>query len=114
MKTMRITAVLAVASLLFGCATTFKPWKLSEVKEGMDRAEVIAVLGEPDSAETRDGGEYLYYSFQEELAPAPEVSLETPEGIDRRVEEFNRVLEETRYEVVLVDGKLINYKQLDQ
>lgn len=112
MKIKRLLPTAVVVSLLMGCATTFKPWKLSDVQEGMDRDQVVKILGAPDHSVEKDGAEYLYYSYREELAPAPDVSLETAEGIDRRVEEFNRTLEDVKYEVVIVEGKLVNYKEL--
>lgn len=78
----------------------------------MDREQVVKILGEPDYTVEKDGAEYLYYTYQEELAPATDVSLDTAEGIDRRVEGFTRTLEDEKYEVVIVDGKLLNYKEL--
>jgi len=98
--------------LLVGCATTFKPWSLSEVQEGMERSEVIRLLGEPDYVVNKNGSEYLYYSYQEEMSTVADVTLESPEGLERRIDEFNRKIREYKYEVVLVDGKLINYKEL--
>lgn len=78
----------------------------------MNREQVVQILGEPDYTVEKDGAEYLYYTYQEEMTPASEVSLDTTEGIDRRVNELNRTLEDEKYEVVIVDGKLLNYKEL--
>ncbi|MDZ8118833.1 outer membrane protein assembly factor BamE domain-containing protein [Pontiella agarivorans] len=97
--------------LLAGCATSFKPWKLSDVREGMSRNEVVSVLGDPDSTEIRNGAEYLYYTYQEESRGSG-WSDAMNETMERKAEELTRILSETRYEVVMVDGKLINYKEI--
>lgn len=114
MKTISIISA-AVAVLVFaGCATTFKPWNLSNVQEGMDKAQVTQILGEPDYTVNKDGAEFLYYTYREEMAPVSDASLESTEGMERRFEQFNRTLKDYKYEVVLVDGKLVNYKELDR
>ncbi len=79
----------------------------------MARDQIVDILGEPDYTVDKDGAEYLYFTYQESLAPMADVSLETQEGVDRRVEEFTRTLKDVKYEVVMVDGKMINYKELD-
>jgi outer membrane protein assembly factor BamE (lipoprotein component of BamABCDE complex) len=112
MKTMRTIMSVAVVCLVAGCATTFKPWKLSEVQEGMERDEVVKILGAPDYTVNKDGAEYIYYTYREELAPMSEVSLETDAGIERRVEEFNRTLKEGKYEIELIEGKVVAHKEL--
>lgn len=112
MKTIKtVVAAATVFLLIAGCATSFKPWQLSEVKEGMNKEMVVNILGEPDYAVEKDGAEYLYYSYTEDLAPVSS-TLDTPEAIDRRAEELSRTLTETKYEVVLVEGRMINYKEL--
>ena len=78
----------------------------------MERTQVVGVLGEPDYTVNKDGAEYLYYSYQEEMSPIADVTLESPEGLERRVAEFERKIREYKYEVVLVDGRVINYKEL--
>ena len=113
MKTIRIIISVAVAFLIAGCATTFKPWKLSEVNEGMERDQVVKILGAPDYAVNKDGAEYIYYTYREELAPMSDVSLETEAGIERRVEKFNRTLKENKYEIKLVDDKVVTHKELE-
>jgi len=105
--------VLGVAVLLIaGCATTFKPWKLSEIEEGMERDQVLKILGTPDFMVTEDGAEHLYFTYTEDLAPASDVTLKTQEDIDRRVKAFDRSLKEYKYDVILVDGKVLNYKEV--
>ncbi|MEA2068234.1 MAG: outer membrane protein assembly factor BamE [Verrucomicrobiota bacterium] len=113
MKTIRTVMAVAGVFLIAGCATTFKPWKLSEVNEGMERDQVVKILGAPDYAVNKDGAEYIYYTYREELAPMSDVSLETEAGLERRVEEFNRTLKEGKYEVKLVEGKVVTHKELE-
>ena len=113
MKTMKtVLAAAAVSLLIVGCATTFKPWQLSEVKEGMSEEQVVKILGEPDYTESKDGAKYLYYSYMEDLMPASSATFNSQEAIDRWAEELDRTLDEIKYKVVLVDDKLINYKEL--
>ncbi len=108
-----ITIGVALA-LLAGCATTFRPWKLSEVEEGMDRGKVVGVLGEPDSVETKDGAEFLYYTYSENYNPPP-ASVDG-QGYDAnrefREHQLQRSLKEYRYVVKLADGKVLSYKEL--
>ena len=111
-KTIQAVAFGVAIFLIAGCATTFKPWKLSDIQEGMNKDQVVKALGNPDFVVTKDGEECLYYTYREELAPVSDVSLETDEGIERRVEGFNRTLNEYKYEVKLVDGKVLSYKEL--
>lgn len=113
MKTIKTIFVTTVVSLLIvGCASTsFKPWQLSDVKEGMDKNQVVKILGEPDSIVNTNNAEYLYYSYREEMSPASG-TLDTQDAIDRRADELSRTLTESKFEVVLVDGKMINYKEL--
>jgi outer membrane protein assembly factor BamE (lipoprotein component of BamABCDE complex) len=112
MKTMRAIAFGVAVFLIAGCTTTFKPWKLSEIQEGMEKDQVVQILGNPDFSLNKDGAEYLYYTYQEELSPISDVSLESAQGIERRVEEFNRTLNEYKYEVMIVDGRVVNYKEM--
>ncbi|MDF7808915.1 outer membrane protein assembly factor BamE [Pontiellaceae bacterium B12219] len=113
MKKIRTVLAITVASLMVaGCATTFKPWKLSDVQEGMERDQVVKILGNPDYTETKNGAEYLYYSFTEDLIPPSSISYDDPEALERRIKELNRTLDEHKYEVVLIDGKMVNYKEL--
>ena len=112
MKTMRSIVFGAAVLLIAGCATTFKPWQLSEIQEGMETDQVEKILGAPDFTISKDGAEYLYYTYSEELSPISSVSLESNEGLERRVKEFDRTLKEYKYEVMMVDDKVVNYKEL--
>ena len=78
---MKWVSASAAVLLLAGCATTFKPWKLSDVEEGMDRGQVVSILGAPDRTETKDGTEYLYYTYSEDLPamkPATPLKSKSP------------------------------------
>ena len=112
MKTMSHFLSAALILLATGCATTFKPWNLSEVHEGMPREQVVAVLGEPDYTVNKEGAEFLYYSYQEELAPIGDDSLKTKEALELRAADLNRTLKDYKYEVMLVEGRVVNYKEL--
>ena len=112
MKKIRSVLAVGLVVLLAGCATTFKPWKLSEVQEGMTRDEVVAVLGQPDYTVNKDGAEYLYYSYYEEPRGAGHSDMAIEQDIERKAENLSRTLDETKYEVVIVDGRMINYKEM--
>ena len=109
--------VLALASLLIltGCATTFRPWNLSEVTEGMDRNGVEQLLGEPDYVFVKDGAEHMRYSYREDFSPSSmPVDTAHDRAIDRKSQsmQIERSLNVLEYDVILVDGKVINYKEV--
>ncbi len=79
----------------------------------MSRNEVVAILGDPDYTVEKDGAEYLYFSYAEEPLGAGYEDLSSY-NLERKAEALSRTFDETKYEVVIVDGKLINYKELDQ
>lgn len=114
MKIMRYSTVAVAALLLAGCATTFRPWNLSQVQEGMPRDEVVRILGDPDSTEMKDGAEHLFYTYREDYNPIPTSSGMYDQDIDRAFRDINRenAFKEYQYVVILVDGRVINYKQL--
>ncbi len=99
-----ISLFVALITLLLGCATTFRPWEFSEVKEGMDRAQVVKLFGEPDRVESKEGADFLYYSYHEDYAPASE------EGIQGH--QARRSMKTQNYVVKLVDGKVQSTKEL--
>ena len=114
MKTIKQVAGIVVLVFLAGCTTTFRPWKLSEIDEGMGRAQVIKILGDPNYTEMKDGTEFLYYSYSEDYNPAPANSDIRAYDATRefREQQFRRSLKEYNYAVKLVDGKVLNYKEL--
>lgn len=114
MKTMRHFVVMAIVMALAGCATTFRPWNLSQIQEGMEREQVVQILGQPDSSEIEDGSELLRYTYQENYNPSsasvpfygdnPDLAFEDLEN-GRRFRQYE-------YVVILVNGKVAGYKEL--
>jgi len=108
-----ILSVIALG-LLFGCSTTFRPWKLSEVQEGMDRAQVIKILGEPNSVETKDGAEILLYTYSEDYNPPLSSNAVQSQDAVQKIQDqrIKNSLKEYKYSVKLVDGKVLSYKEI--
>lgn len=117
MKPKNYTALaLALTLFLAGCATTFRPWILSEVEEGMARDQVVQLLGEPDSVETQDGTELLHYAYREDYnPPMADDNVHTPDAA-RSFEhkQMKRGSKEYHYVVKLVDGKVQGYKEVTE
>ena len=112
MKTMNLLVCGVALALLVGCATTFRPWSLSEIQEGMDKAQVVKILGEPDYVEMKDGAEYLHYTYREEPRPVDDISVASQPVQNRRLDEFQRNLREYRYAVIMSEGKVVRYEEL--
>ena len=115
MKTMRYLLSLGAVLILTGCATTFRPWSLSEVTEGMDRSEVVQILGEPDYVFVKDSAEHLRYTYQEDFSPSSmpaDMSYDRPINDTRTAMQLERSLQVLVYDVILVDGKVLNYKEV--
>ena len=111
---MKYTLLALSFLLLLGCATTFRPWKLSEIEEGMSRDQVVQILGEPDSVDTKDGADLLHYSYREDYNPPMSADdYNTPDAV-LLVEEkqFRRAAKEYHFVVELVDGKVQHYEEL--
>lgn len=114
MKVIKHLPLVIALVLLAGCATSFRPWKLSEVQEGMDRAQVVSVLGEPTSVEMAEGAEYLHYTYSEDYNPTPaDMDVRaTDSTLSLREQEVKRSFKEYKYVVKLVDGKVQSYKEI--
>ena len=97
MKTTKYIS-LALIALLVGCATTFRPWEFAEVKEGMGRAQVVKIIGEPDRVESKGGSEILYYSYHEAYDPTSD------DGIQKA--QVKRSMKTRNYEIKMMDGKV--------
>lgn len=104
MKIMKQILYIALFSLLVGCATIFRPWKFSEVKAGMDRAQVGGIIGEPDYVESRNGAEFLYYSYSQDYDPFSGKAVWEHSA--------KQSLEKRNYVVKLVGGKVQYAKEL--
>ena len=114
MKAVKYSLLATLLALLAGCATTFRPWKLSEIKEGMDRAQVTEVLGEPDSIEMKNNAEFLYYSYRENYnAPSANSDFRAYDANrEFRELQIQSSFNEYKYVVKMVDGKVQTYKEL--
>ena len=89
------TAVL-IAGLVVGCATSSK--NLNKVSVGMTKAEVIQILGQPQSTGANRAVEVFYYSLSERIArpgeaPAPVQILGKyfVKFVDGNVESYGRL-----------------------
>lgn len=86
---MRIYAILMLLALsLTGCLTPAS--KISAVRIGMSKAEVLAVMGPPSSVTADQTAEYLNYSLAEGMRTGY-TATQSP------------------YEVKLVNGKVVSY-----
>ena len=104
MKTIKHISFVVLLALLAGCATTFRPWEFTEVKEGMDRAQVVKIIGEPNRVESKDGAEFLYYSYHEAYDPTSDDGLQ-----DSQVK---RSMKTRNYIVKMVDGKVLTAEEV--
>ncbi len=111
---MRYLLPLVAVLLVSGCSTTFRPWNLSEVQEGMDREQVVAILGNPDFTEIKDGTEQLHYLYQEDYNPSSTPVPFADQNSESAYRELNNenAFKQYEYVVILADGKVINYKEL--
>lgn len=114
MKRTTIGSVLVLA-LLAGCSATFRPWRLSELESGMDRDQVIRLLGEPDFSEITERSEWLYYTYRSDYNPPPATDDMRASEVSRRLEfgqQASRGTETSRYVVRLEDGKMTEYREV--
>ncbi len=114
MKITRRVSVIIATALLAGCATTFRPWKLSEVQNGMSRSQVVQLLGEPDYVESNNGAVHLYYTYSDDYVQSPATSdpIEYDAIWKLRQAQMEQSVKETRYVVRLEYGKVVGYKEL--
>lgn len=116
MKVVKHLVLVVILALLAGCATTFRPWMLSEVQEGMDKDQVIQILGEPDSIDVQDGTELLQYVYSESYNPTSvSGTIETPDSPNNLQDwDAAKSFKEYKYVVELVDGKVLSYKEVQE
>lgn len=114
MKSIKNTSLVLALLLVAGCATTFRPWKLSDVQEGMDRDQVVKILGQPDSVEMKDGVEFLYYNYSENYNPTTSSDSVQAFEADRKAKDdlVKQSAKEYRYSVKMVEGKVQSYAEL--
>ncbi len=99
MKTKSYISALALLALLVGCTTTIRPYTFEQVTVGMDKAQVEKLIGEPDRVESKDGAEFLYYSYHEDYDPT---------GLDGGIQaqQAKRSMKTHNYVIKLIDGKV--------
>lgn len=112
MKTIKLALTAASLIFLAGCATTFRPWSLSEIEDGMGKEDVVKILGEPDYTETKNGVEYLYYTYEEEPRTGAEFDFNTEVGRENRARDLKQSFKVYTYQVKLDDGKVIGYEEV--
>jgi len=118
MKTIKYIALVMALAFLASCATTFKPWKLSEVQEGMERSQVVRLLGEPDLVETQNGEEHLHYSYRESYNPPMaadsvyEYDATREDDWESHQKQMEKSFKKNQFIVILLDGKVMNYKEV--
>jgi len=105
MKSIKNILLIALFALLAGCATTFRPWEFSEVKEGMNRAQVEKILGKPSRIESKDGVEFLYYSYHEDYNPASGQSIQEQQA--------KRSMKTRNYVVKMVGDKVQTAEEVE-
>ncbi|HEY5653281.1 MAG TPA: hypothetical protein VIR63_02800 [Pontiella sp.] len=99
-------------AFLAGCATTFQPWSLSKVEEGMERDQVVQLLGIPESSFVTNGIERLLYTYREDPISADDPLLDASTQFKTAAKRFDETLKEYRYVVILNNGKVSGYKEL--
>ena len=93
---LKLLMALVLAGLIADCATSSK--KLNQISVGMNKAEVIKILGAPESTRANRGIEFLIYTLTERIAKPGEAPLPFPiQG---------------QYFVKLVDGRVESYGNL--
>lgn len=98
MKTKSYISALALLALLVGCTTTIRPYTFEQVTVGMDKAQVEKLIGEPDRVESKDGAEFLYYSYHEDYDPGSSGGIQAQQA--------KRSMKTNNYVIKLVDGKV--------
>ena len=117
MKTKNLLFLGVVSLLLMGCATTFRPWKLSEIQENMTKDQVVSVLGNPDSVVVTNGMEYLYYTYSTDYNPASgsDVSMDVTNPEMRwQAYQIKQSTKKERYVIKMVDGKVLSYEEIEK
>ena len=82
----KLLAVAAAALLLVGCGTSAK--RLAQISPGMTKAQVISVLGNPESVSGQGSAEVFTYTLSNS---------------------WNAPVWNTEYHVYFIDGKVVRY-----
>lgn len=100
MNPMKHISFIAVFALLIGCATPFRSGNASKIKEGMNKAQVVKIIGNPDGVEWKDGAEFLHYSHRENTQK---------KGWRKQPQHTQQT---RNYVVMLVEGKVQSAKEV--
>ena len=113
MKIIQYFLSVVSVGFLLGCATTFQPSELSKLKVGMNRDEILLLLGKPDSSKKiANGGEILVYTYCEDYVHnSDDDSFSTTYSSSLEKRQFEKSLKTDTYVVHLVDGKMVDYKK---
>ncbi len=103
MKIINYISFIALFALLVGCATTIRPYTFEQVSEGMDQAQVENLIGKPDRVESKDGAEFLHYSYHEDYDPGSNSGIQTQQA--------KRSMKTRNYVIKMVDGKVETAKE---
>lgn len=82
----KFIALAAAALLLAGCGTSAK--RLAQISPGMTKAQVISVLGNPESVSGQSSAEVFIYTLSNS---------------------WNAPVWNTEYHVYFIDGKVVRY-----
>lgn len=86
---MRTKALLTVVLLVAGCRSTGA--KLNELSVGMTKAEVLGVMGTPDSTAANGGAEFLRFRLAQRSFGATYYDDYFVKLVNGRVESYGRV-----------------------
>tara|TARA_A200000113_G_scaffold209171_2_gene208032 strand:- start:96 stop:440 length:345 start_codon:yes stop_codon:yes gene_type:complete len=112
MKTAAIATTLSVLLFITGCSITFKPWVLSNLTSGMTVDQVERQLGQPDRISHKDDTVIYHYTYTEPIALQQENIIRQDDyTVLPRRDEPRLEIKTYTYEVLFVDGKLMNYKE---
>ena len=111
MKINTLGHVLSLLLLFTGCSTTFKPWTLSQLSPGMTTEQVTQKLGAPHHISQKDGSVIYHYTYTEPIPLQNEIVMQREDSVLPMRTEPHVEINTYHYEVVLVDGKLMNYKE---
>lgn len=89
MKTVSIALLLL--ALLSGCSTTAD--KLNDVRIGMSKDQVVALLGKPDSMSAQANIEYLTYYLSTDAGSFDRERAYSVRMVDGKVESFGRFMQ---------------------
>jgi outer membrane protein assembly factor BamE (lipoprotein component of BamABCDE complex) len=115
MKMIKHLPVIVTLMIMAGCATTFKPVSLQEVTPGMTQEQVVALLGDPNTTSREGESVTLHYDYIEGIDQNTfDSTIEGDHASSKRMERnLERQTRVQRFEVHLLDGKVVSHHQVD-